>query len=1146
VDTHIENRRKICDFLRRELVGPAPLGEPVDPSRDFSFDSYNDFLLPRCQTNGEEILQRERPAIRYGVGVLYPQHGPKDEDAAQELDDGTEESAQATLEESAEDDINVMQRRTQAAEEEDFEGYDLSDVNAARPSSMGISFLARLSPRGTIRVSVTGGTYVEKPVKVRGTERAWWLRRPVRKELTIAARDLDATDECEWTKGWEEGPLRLALWVLSRPFGANSRLLTVCLVNRSSGRSDTHSLFQAGVEVAVECPDRSAEILPYPKPPGPEFDAEEESLALLYRDSQTYAVGHGCSADWSRGPEGSVTSAFSSSLPLVEIPSITPSIHDEDGKEIRVSMAELAGLVDVADPFSDIDRICELYEAWVEERFAQVSKLDKRYQGPAKSNLARCSDVAQRIRQGMLYLKSDQRARRAFELANHAILLQQLRSVGDLRKAEYNSSARRFVFSPPRSDPDPRHPPDGRGYWRPFQIAFILMCLRSSVDGSAPDRKTVDLLWFPTGGGKTEAYLGLAAFSLFHRRLKRPDDTGVHVLMRYTLRLLTAQQFQRAAGLICAMEYLRRQLPGELGTEPFSIGIWVGSGATPNTRKDGLKALQELNDGRRTENHPFILTRCPWCSAMMGRLKDDKGLPKQVPRVLGYERGAKSVVLRCPDHDCAFHDGLPVVLIDEDLYECRPSLVIGTVDKFATLAWRPEARALFGIEPDGSRRSSPPGLIIQDELHLISGPLGSLCGLYEVLIEELCTDHEGSSAPPKIVCSTATIRRYAEQVRALYGRTQALLFPPPALDARDSFFARYATRPDGELSPGRLYMGVYGPGLRSLQTSQVRVLTALLQAPVRYTPQERDPWWTVMVFFNSLRELGTTLTLFQSDIINRFKTLRQRLGLRFDNQRKMRSLKELTGRLRGDEIPEAIEQLKVTCTTEGANPIDVCLASNIIEVGVDIDRLSLMVVVGQPKSTAQYIQVTGRIGRRWWERPGLVLTLFSPTKPRDRSHYEKFRSYHERLYAQVEPSSVTPFSLPVLERALHALLVSSVRQVGGQEEVKAPHPYPNGLVEAMGEVVLRRVRAVEPEAEPVAKAVLERRKREWQTWEPVIWTSWGANHDDYPLLHVAGSYIAPEKVQFSWATPITMRNVDKECLAKITSRYIVAGGTPDD
>ncbi len=465
-------------------------------------------------------------------------------------------------------------------------------------------------------------------------------------------------------------------------------------------------------------------------------------------------------------------------------------------------------------------------------------------------------------------------------------------------------------------------------------------------------------------------------------------------------------------------------------------------------------------------------------------------------------------------------------------------MVIGTVDKFAMLAWRPEARSIFGLDRDGSHESSPPGLIIQDELHLISGPLGSMVGLYETLIEELCTDHRGDSpVRPKIISSTATIRRYAQQIEALYARNRINLFPPPGLDADDSFFARYARRPDGSLQPGRIYLGVHAPGLGSLQTVQVRALTALIQAPVPMSNEERDPWWTLMLFFNSLRELGGALSLFQSDIPDYLRVVRNRFGLESREIRRLYNILELTSRLQSDEVPEAISALETPCTSSTGRPVDVCLASNIIEVGIDIDRLSLMAVVGQPKTTSQYIQVTGRIGRKWWERPGIVVTLYSASKPRDRSHFEKFRSYHERLYAQVEPTSVTPFSPPALDRALHAVMASHVRQTGNQEIAESPYPYPARLLNRFRKVLIDRVRMIDSMEEITLEQMFAKRADEWKRWQRTKWAT-GAADDDVGLLRVAGAYASQEHANVSWSTPMSLRDVDAECQGVITRLYL--------
>jgi hypothetical protein len=322
-----------------------------------------------------------------------------------------------------------------------------------------------------------------------------------------------------------------------------------------------------------------------------------------------------------------------------------------------------------------------------------------------------------------------------------------------------------------------------------------------------------------------------------------------------------------------------------------------------------------------------------------------------------------------------------------------------------------------------------------------------------------------------------------------------------------------------------------------MQTVQVRTFSALLQAPMALpNPKEQDPWWSLLTFFNSLRELGTTLSLFQSDIPDYQNVLRSRYALKPLEIRRLRNIMELTGRLRGDEVQESIDSLDVPTDSSAAKPVDVCLASNIIEVGIDIDRLSLICIVGQPKTTSQYIQVTGRIGRRD-DRPGLVVTIYGASKPRDRSHFERFRSYHERLYAQVEPTSVTPFSPPALDRALHAVMAAYARQTGSAELARNPDPYPQTLMDALKDIFISRVKLVDPLEEPNFQKAFDERERQWKRWRRIRWEGSSTN-ENTPLLREAGSYVLPSVAKISWSTPMSMRNVDAECEIEITQNYL--------
>lgn len=1154
---HIASRDTVLKMLREELVGPCMVGEEIDCNQTIYLPEVESAYKPYRQLgSGEEILQRDSPTKRYGIGVLYPMEAPialeEVDRPLPELDNGVgqqhEKPGDIFTSSAIHDCEMIASRLERGLPEANSDDLDISSANAYRPSSMAISLLVYLPEGAGLSVVATGGRYREKAVTLIDRGGEWWLRSPV--QLKSHFRRLDFPGSNSYVKAHNEvrnnvEELDVKIKVFSRPYKNNQDkfLITVCLVNcqQATGRIDSQCLFQSHFEVQLEPGITKAAFLPYPT--SEPLDEEEYSQELLYRNKLTFAVGHGCAADWTpKTPTTFATIISAECLPVAELSKITPDICSRNGEPLVAYMRPLTGIDSSSKWIEQLERIVSEYESWISTQRSHIASQSERLQKTAKLHIDRCSEAAQRMRDGLELLVSDKQVQQAFHFANLAMLMQQVRSRREARIVSFDQDASRLLFIDPYELLDLNSEAARKSHWRAFQIAFILSSLRSTADPTDDNHERVELIWFPTGGGKTEAYLGLAAFSIFLRRLRNPTDIGVHALMRYTLRLLTAQQFQRASRLICAMEHIRQQHVAELGKEEISIGLWLGGSTTPNSRDEALAVLRSLYKG--DGGNKFVLDRCPWCGAQMGpvNLQTNRGRGRSsIPRVVGYKQMGKTVAYACPDQKCDFHSSLPLYVIDEDIYEKRPDLIIGTVDKFAMLAWRPQARALFGINKDGQRAYSPPGLIIQDELHLISGPLGSMVGLYEPVIEELCTDRRGQlPVKPKIVSSTATIRSYADQVRGLFAREHTSLFPPPGLDADDSFFARIALQPDGTPERGRIYVGVHAPGLGSLQTVQVRTFSALLQAPNSLPLAGQDPWWTLLLFFNSLRELGTTLTLFQSDIPDLLKgSLRQRYGMKFPDVRKLRKILELTGRLPGDEVAKAISQLEVPTESQHGQPVDVCLASNIIEVGVDIDRLSLMTVVGQPKTTSQYIQVTGRVGRKA-ERPGLVVTIYTASKPRDRSHFEKFRSYHEQLYAQVEPTSVTPFSRPALDRAVHAVMVSYVRQLGNPDQAKSPYPFPASLLAEVENILTQRANLVDPSELAALQRIIQRRYDEWQHWQRLRWEG-SLNAEDMPLMRPAGAYVTPENSRISWPTPQSLRNVDAECQAEITQLYMTEG-----
>lgn len=1160
----IEARDIIEAELRRELFGPLesdqPVGKPIDcSSGSIRFETIED---SRGQfydsTTLQEILNTGSPLSRYGVGVL---HGGGTA-IRRELGVGDVDLIGVPgipHSEEAPDEPPIKIRGTLRHDVADADDFDLTGANSFKPSAMAISFQCRIPTSGSLAIRVTGAHYERIKVHIPGLSKPvdWWCRRPFTlngslrgSALVLQTSQLTTVDTVPEGTQSVIAPITQ---VFARPVpgGGDSalRLVTLAVVNQTLGKGPDSALFQMSFTVTAM---DGLTIEPYPQAERRERDDEEQSIDLLYRNKRTYAIGHGCAAEWDGGGGTPVSEVRAVALPAYDVVSLTPNIYltddkgnyllDHEGRRqaVTVSMKELAN--GTPQGREQVEAVLRLYSEWIDARKAEISDLPERLRQAACRHMKAAETALERMTTGWGLVCSDRTARQAFQWANEAMLYQQVRSNFPLRELEEREDG---LLRPKGTHPEPCIP-QGKGTWRPFQIAFILASLPELVDPSHRNRSLVDLIFFPTGGGKTEAYLGACAISLLARRLRNPDDVGTDTLMRYTLRLLTAQQFLRASSLVCVLEAIREEHADALGTEPFSIGIWLGSASTPNTWKQAVDTLKSLRSNVQQENL-FLLLRCPWCGAQMGPTPR-RG--KRGQHVAGYETtgGGKRVVLRCVDPQCRYGRrlGLPVYVVDEDIYEVHPSIVIGTVDKFAMMAWRPEARSLFGLNDEGERISSPPNLIIQDELHLISGPLGSMVGLYEGVVNELCTDRRGGEAiPPKIIASTATIRRYEDQIKALYGRERVALFPPHGLEDGHSFFAEPAVAEDGTPEPGRRYVGVMSASFGSTQTVQTRVAAATLQAVCKVPEEDRDGYWTNLNFLNSLRELGNTVSLLQSDVPDYLTRLKRRDGV---IPRWPRRTMELTSRRRSDEIPKAIEQLQ-TCYSPGKerqDAFDICLASNIIEVGVDIDRLGLMTIVGQPKTTAQYIQVSGRVGRRADVSPGLVITIYGAAKPRDRSHYERFQTYHQQLYAQVEPTSVTPFAVPVLRRALHAAIVAYIRQTTSTKQ--RPSPFPEKLFEVAVGLLRERARICDADEVVNLERIAAKRARQWDKWER---TEWDANpvqggNPEQGLMCFAGTEPDPRAKYTSWEVPTSMRNVDVECLLEISRAYAQDDGEMEE
>jgi hypothetical protein len=948
------------------------------------------------------------------------------------------------------------------AEERDEE-VDTSTNQSLVPSSMGFTFCVD-GELENVQLFANWGRYErtqsEQLDEKTGKPKRCWKRIPSGgsavvslKKRTIEPIRIDA--DC---------PSVVVQGSVSAPLENGDRLVTLFLVNTQTmpeQNQDQAWIFQP--ELIVRDMEGRAVFRRRPILRADEFDEEREALEMIYRDRVEFAVGHGISvhATVSEEDPERASEVRTAVLPEYEIQvTETPGLDPEDRPAMRRMIAD--GLLDM-ERLADLERdeliaglkvLTDDYADWISEGRSLVGSGSFGYDATATETMERCALVLERLKEGVEVLSTDDRALAAFRFANRAMAAQRVHSLYSLAKRRGDEvTVEALNVRKNRS-------------WRPFQLAFMLLSIPALADPTHRDRTQpleafADLLWFPTGGGKTEAYLGVAAFTMGIRRLQGDmggldGGRGLAVIMRYTLRLLTLQQFQRATALICAMEVLRRGEPAVWGETPFTIGLWVGQRVTPNTTEESHAAIEKERDGKYgTGSTPAQLTSCPWCGSEIA-----PGREIRVDRDLGR------TFLYCGDKygRCEFSQaksknlGLPVLVVDNEIYRHPPSMLIATVDKFAMMAWRGQVRTLFGkatrecprhgllwpeADCNGNHNAKgnlprvsvkeitpirPPDLIIQDEFHLISGPLGTMVGLYETAVDELSTwSIDGKTIRPKVIASTATVRKAEEQVNNVFLR-KVSVFPPHGLDVEDNFFSVQRSVED---KPGRLYMGICSPG-SSRPAVLIRVYVALLTAAQSLFQRfgaAADPYMTVVGYFNSLRELGGMRRLAEDDVQTRAYRVQmsdvKRPGL---SQRSVRIVDELTSRVSNKEIPKKLDQLEVkfkpTWEKGETRAIDIVLATNMLSVGVDVNRIGLMVVNGQPKNTAEYIQATSRVGRSF---PGFVCTVLTWSRPRDLSHYETFEHYHATFYKHVEAQSVTPFAARALDRGLTGAMVSLLR-----------------------------------------------------------------------------------------------------------------------
>lgn len=996
---YAEVRQKIIDALKIDLVGPMQEDEVLD----------------------------ESPVFAYLTGMLFPR----------QLDESTLEA----LTDVNNDDAFGSEDEDYTPQPDEDDNDSPSSTKFKKQSSIGMSFYMPVSASG-FKLRVRYGDYHTTTDDVMKADGSSVKKKTYHREQQ---EEIVAIDWHGFDGRSKEYPLHIdsniKVFVTRIKLKNEFSLISVYVINARPQSDDPSSvIFQV-------------EMTAFPAEGEAGFPAERicreivESDEFYYEQRPIFGRGRGCAVIWKNENNETAKEISTDFIPEYEFAGVSAALEGFDKSFFSLFLFGQASKHD--EILERLHTLASTYEKWIEDTLVKDSRMSIPEFAEKIGNdvIQKCKEPLSRICEGIALLESNPQAYDAFCFMNRVMIFQ--RAIANYSKknaAGIPCNFKQFL--------NPNDPANEFG-WRPFQIAFILMNISAIVDPLHRDRDIVDLLYFPTGGGKTEAYLGLIAFVIANRRLNchidddYNRDGGVTAILRYTLRLLTTQQRDRLTKMILAAEMVREKESPKYGKEPISIGFWVGGGVTPNhfyEFKPSDDNPSEAESKKRLLRKQIL--KCPFCGA---ELVDGRGNAIN-DDFFEFDLEKREVRIYCVNENCLFHKykggkSLPVYLVDEEIYAKCPTVILATVDKFANLPWDVSSNAIFGrvdrkctvhgyipigvkhpVTHDGIKTCSrvkpfaPPELIVQDELHLISGPLGTIYGAYETLIENMCTYKLGEKTiHPKYVVSTATIKNANEQVRCLYGRRAMMQFPANGFEIGDSFFIKEIPVVD---DPFRKYVGVCANG-QSVITTTLRVYAVILQTVFELSGKPEfkdyvDPYYSLVGYFNSIRELGGTVRLLQDDIPKRINRIFKKYG--HNAKRALKRREEITSRVPSSKIAELLNKLEIPYSDPEC--LDTAIATNMIAVGMDVNRLGLMVVRGQPKQNSEYIQATSRIGRTF---PGLVCTIYNPYRPRDLSHYENFCGYHAQLYRYVEGTTATPFSARARDRVLHALIVAAIR-----------------------------------------------------------------------------------------------------------------------
>ena len=528
-----DRRDQLIEYIEKEFIGPDPIDWPG-----------------MTQSNGEEILTTDPPRTRYIAGILYPRE-------AIDTDTDTQEGESEPMEESEDEDPGTVPAKKLGEFTEFLENAEelINRSNAYRQSAISITVAVKNDDR--VRVEVSAGTYTTLTAIDPKTER----------KVTSYPRTALSwkNDEKPLVLPTSENALRkepvrdtgLQFDITYRYSAGDSTIYTFTLENAKEKKGDSvrdeECFFQVRFRLFSE-----KGFSPLSEGQRITEDEDYRSNQLLYRNVHNYAIGHGCAADWEESDTvGWISTAI---FPKYDIKPIVPSTIEG----VSLEMLKMSPYRSFSDTVRELRLMCDKYRQWINELRTIRKGLAAEYTVTADRHISNCETCLSRMEKGIDLLEQNEYVRTAFQYMNLAMLMQQLHYNLPLQRWEDdgNNDIRLVnpINLPVATDPGTWYGDITRyGKWRPFQLAFVLMNLRSMYDRNCNERGIVDLIWFPTGGGKTEAYLGLSAYTIFIRRLMNKDDKGTAILMRYTLRLLTAQQYERASAMICACDLIRNE-----------------------------------------------------------------------------------------------------------------------------------------------------------------------------------------------------------------------------------------------------------------------------------------------------------------------------------------------------------------------------------------------------------------------------------------------------------------------------------------------------------------------------------------------------------------------------------------------------------